>query len=213
MADKRMLAIDLGGSGGRCTYGLYNGKKLRVQQLHKFDNPPIDKNGFCCWNEPYMWSQIEHGIFKAGAERALHSVGVDSWGCDFALLDHKGGLVEQPVSYRDKKTNSVRAEFSQKISEEQLYKLMGVKELCSSTTMRLCYLSQHAPDILEKADRLLFLPDYFNYRLSGEPSCEYTIASTAQLLNLQTAEWNHSLMNRLGISTHLFREEIGRAHV
>ncbi len=153
-----------------------------------------------------IWNNVKKTLAQAGLNGQIASVSVDAWGCDFALLDIYGGLVENLVSYRDQPTNAMRPEMDALVPGETLYETIGVPAFFSSIAARLFYLNRYAPRRLDAAESILFLPDYIHFLLCGEKTCEYTIASTSQLLRPDTACWSSDIMRRLGIPERLFPE-------
>ena len=183
--------------------GKFDGNRLSLELVHRFPNAPVRVGESRYWDILRIWAEIRTALRKAGRSGGFDSIGTDGWGCDFALLDREGTLLQNIVSYRDRTVTAVREEVNALFSPAELYKRVGVGSFTASTACRLHYLAKNQPQVLDAAERLLFLPDYINYLLSGEKACEYTIATTSQFLNPVEKQWEKSVMERLSVPERL----------
>lgn len=196
---KRVLAFDFGASSGRAILGIYDGEKLRMEEVHRFSNDPVSVNGTLYWDVLRLFHEIQQGLLKAKQAGGFDSVGVDTWGVDFGLLDKNGYLLENPVHYRDFRTQGKIEESFKLLPKEEFYNETGIQFMELNTVFQLFSLVMNRPELLERAETLLFMPDLFNFMLTGEKSTEYTIASTSQMINVHTREWSDDVLNKLNI--------------
>lgn len=191
------LAVDIGASSGKMLKGRLRGKRLGMEVVHRFENTLEKRNGHLCWNLDRLFCSILEGLGKA-ADASF--VSIDTWGVDFVLLDRQGRPVADSISYRDKRTKGMTCP----VAQEELYARTGIQKQEFNTIYQLLAMKKEDPEALRRADRLLFIPDYLNYLLTGVMRQEYTIASTSNLLDAQKKDWDKDLIERLGINGHLF---------
>jgi rhamnulokinase/L-fuculokinase len=200
----KVLAFDLGASSGRAILGSYENGIL-LEEIHRFDNVPVERDGHLYWDIDALFNEIKTGIKKcAKGGHVIQSISIDTWGCDFALLGKDGSLVHSPLHYRDRITEGAMDEVFKIISKEELYKRTGIEMMRHNTLFQLYALKKLKPEVFEKADKLLFMPNLFGFLLTGNAAVEYTIASTSNLLNLETKQIDTFLLNKLGINPQLF---------
>ena len=197
----RLLAFDLGASSGRAIVGIYDDNGLQFEEVHRFANEPSVQDGHLRWNYEELLREVQIGIRKAGF---FESVGFDTWGVDFGLLDEKGVLLESPVHYRDDRTKNICETVFRKISAEELYARTGNQIMPINTLFQLTALQNENPELLEKAHRLLFMPDLFAHALCGSTSCETTISSTSQMFSPVQRDWDSDLLSTMQIPSSLF---------
>jgi rhamnulokinase len=204
---KCSLAVDIGASSGRVMAGYLQNQKLLLKEVHRFDNKLIEKNEYICWDINKLFSEIKIGIHKT-REQGFHpqSIGVDTWAVDFVLLDENDELLTDPVSYRDPRTDGIMEEVFSIISKERLYNKTGIQFQKFNTIYQLYYLKQKYPEVLEKAKTFLMIPDYLHFLLTGKKVNEYTNATSTQLVNAFTKEWDDELLNLLGLNKDIFQE-------
>lgn len=197
-----VLAFDLGASSGRAIKAQYQANMLTYEEVYRFENNPVTRDGTLYWDFDTLEAQIRTGIEKAGD---FDSLGFDTWGVDFGLLDENGELLEPPVHYRDTRTNGMPEKlFGQgRLDKETLYKNTGNQIMAINTLFQLMALKETKPELLSRAKTLLFMPDLLAYRLTGKPSCEMTIASTSQMLNPVTKSWSDEVLNACGLDTSM----------
>ena len=206
---KRVLAFDFGASSGRAMLATLENGKIDLKEIHRFGNDPVEVNGTLYWDVLRLWFEIRQAITKANAEGGFDSIGIDTWGVDFGLLDKKGQLLMNPVHYRDTRTEGISDEiFENIISKDDLYMKAGIQYMRFNTIYQLSYLVKEYPWLLEKADVMLPMPDLFAYFLTGEKRSEFTITSTSNLMDPQKKEWDLELCEKLGIPTHIFPKMI-----
>lgn len=204
MSTKKLLAADFGASSGRVIAGSYDGSSLRISQLHRFSNDPVWLGGTMYWDFLRLFHELKTGIGKAKEHGGADSIGVDTWGVDFGMIDADGHLLENPVHYRDDRTAGMLKEAFLRLDQERFYELTGNQFMEINTAFQLLSLAKCRPDFLGKADRMLLMPDLFNYYLSGTACSEYTMASTTQLLDARRRDWSQEVIRTLGIPEKLF---------
>ena len=200
------LAIDIGASSGRHILGHLEDGKMVLEEVHRFPNGMVEKDGENVWDVDELFRQIKLGMKKcAELGKVPVSVGVDTWGVDFVLLDGNGGRIGNAVAYRDGRTKGMDEEVYRFISEEDLYARTGIQKQLFNTIYQLMALKTKKPEQLQKAETLLMIPDYFHYLLSGVAVTEYTNATTGQLVDPETKQWDMELIERLGYPAKIFK--------
>lgn len=189
-----VLAIDLGASGGRVIHAGLQGGRISLEELHRFENTPIMQNGSLQWDYPRLLDEIKRGIKIAPS---FESLGIDTWGVDFALV-HSDGTIVPPVCYRDERTKGIREQVFQKISERELFQRTGLQAAELNTLFQLAAAKP------EPGQTLLLMPDFFNWLLTGNITAERSMASTTQLLNPATQDWDFPLIDLLGFPRACF---------
>lgn len=203
MAIKKVLAADLGASGGRVMLGIYDGTRIGLKELHRFSNDPVFLNGTMYWDFLRQFHEIKQGLIKAKSYGQIDSLAVDTWGVDFGLVDGKGCLLENPVHYRDKRTKGMLEKAFEKIDPDRFYQITGSQFMEINSVFQLLALKEQRPELLDRAEKLLLMPDLFNYFLSGVMAWEYSIASTTQLLEAKGRTWSEAILLGLDIPRHL----------
>ena len=198
------LAFDLGAESGRAFTGSLKSGVLTVKEIHRFANEPLVCGRALQWDVARLWREMRQAL--ASVEAKLEGIGVDSWGVDYALLDAKGELVENPHHYRDVRNPPAMAAAHELISREEIYQETGIQFLPFNTIYQLVAATQQSPEIFRAAKQLLMIPDLFNYWLTGKAACEYTDSTTTQLVNPRTRCWSYALIEKLGFPSHLFGE-------
>ncbi|UCD74357.1 MAG: rhamnulokinase [Phycisphaerales bacterium] len=200
----RFFAADLGASGGRTAIVHLENGRITLEETHRFGNGPLERDGGLYWDVEDLLGQIVVGLREA-ARRAdrLDGIGIDTWGVDYALLDKQGELVELPRHYRDPRTTGIMERAFQRVPKAEIYRRTGIQFMALNTIYQLLAEVESGSDLLNRADRLLFMPDYLRYRLTGEASSEETIASTSQLYDPAAGQWAGELMDRLGIPSRI----------
>ena len=203
---RNLLAFDLGASNGRAILGQFDGERITMKELHRFENNYIEMNGVYYWDTPYLYSQLKQGLlaFKQGDYGDLDAFGIDTWGVDFGLLDKNGQLAGVPRSYRLGNQDDIDA-VMEKIPAQVLYSRTGIDNTLAFNTLYQLYRRKRENDpALEIADTLLLTPDLLGYFLTGEKGTEYTIATTTQLFNPTTGDWDWETIHQLEIPQHIF---------
>ncbi|RHM53556.1 rhamnulokinase [Mitsuokella sp. AF33-22] len=201
------LAIDIGASSGRHILGWMDKGKMRIEEIYRFENKLVKQNGHLCWDLDHLFHEVVAGLRKCKElNRVPASVGIDTWGVDFVLLDRNGNVIGNTVAYRDSRTKGMDAEVYKVIPETKLYGRNGIQKQLFNSIYQLMAIKQETPQALEKAERFLMIPEYLNYRLTGVAMNEYTNATTSQLVNAQTQDWDYELLEMLGLPTKIFGE-------
>ena len=202
------LAIDLGAESGRVILGTFDGKRLTLTEVHRFSNGPIKilHNGetHMHWDALRLWSEIKNGISLAKKHGVINSIGVDTWGVDFGLLDRSGNLLGNPFHYRDCRTDGMLEEAFRLVSRENIFEQTGIQFMQINTLYQLLSMVINKSPVLESASTLLTMPDLFNYWLTGEKVCEFSIGTTTQCFDPRKGNWAYSLLEKMGIPTHIF---------
>lgn len=200
-----LLAFDYGASSGRAILGKYDGSRLLLDEMHRFPNEPVMLGDSLYWDFLRLFHEMKQGILKCvqGGNREIASIGIDTWGVDFGLLDASGRLLGNPFHYRDANTEGMIEEACKKVPKSEIYAQTGTQFLVFNTLYQLLSMRINSPPLLEKASTLLFMPDLLRYFLTGEKSSEYTIASTSQMQDPATGQWADSLLDRLDIPRNI----------
>ncbi|RGS72260.1 rhamnulokinase [Mitsuokella sp. AF21-1AC] len=199
------LAIDIGASSGRHILGWMDKGKMRIEEIYRFENKLVKQNGHLCWDLDHLFHEVVAGLRKCKElNRVPASVGIDTWGVDFVLLDRNGNVIGNTVAYRDGRTKGMDEEVYKVIPEAKLYSRNGIQKQLFNSIYQLMAIKQETPQALEKAERFLMIPEYLNYRLTGVAMNEYTNATTSQLVNAQTQDWDYELLEMLGLPTKIF---------
>jgi rhamnulokinase len=201
-----ILAFDFGASSGRAILGRFDGDRLHITTVHQFPNGPVHCAGRMHWDVLRFLTEIQEGIRKAvrTANEPIASIGIDTWGVDFGLLDSRGELLGNPYHYRDARTEGMFAEAFKRMPREDIFSHTGVAFQPFNTLYQLLATRLSAPWILEKARHLLMMPDLLSYFLTGEIGTEYTDASTTQMLDARTRQWSSPLLKAMDLPGHLF---------
>jgi rhamnulokinase len=201
------LAIDIGASGGRHMLGSIQDGKIHLEEVYRFENGMEKKNGTLCWNTKRIFEEILAGMKKCREIGKIPvSVGIDTWGVDFVLLDKEDCLIGDAVGYRDHRTELMPEEMEKLISAQGLYERTGIQSQVFNTIYQLMAVQKNHPKELLQAENMLMTPDYYHFLLSGVKKQEYTIASTSQLVNVHTNGWDYELIEQLGFPKKLFCE-------
>jgi len=208
MAEEVYLAVDMGASGGRVLAGLLDGRKLRLEEIHRFENGAIRAAGGLYWNVLGLWSHIIDGLRIAGSKygQRIRSVGVDTWGVDFALLGRGDVLLENPHSYRDPRADGMLKKALAHMTRAEIFAKTGAQFLEINTLYQLLALSEQNSPLLEMAESFLMMPDLFHWLLTGVKANEYTNATTTQFYNPVKRRWATGLLGQLGLPSHFLGE-------
>lgn len=208
MAKLKMLAIDLGASSGRGIIGRYDGEHLTLEENHRFPNEPVITAGSFNWDILRIFHEIKASIRKCALseDKDIASIGIDTWGVDYGLLDKNGKLLGNPYHYRDSRTDDILNYAYGIMSKDEIYNITGIQTLNFNTLFQLSAELRDNPGRLGVADKLLFIPDLLNYFLTGIKQTEYTIASTGALLDAVKRNWSSEIIRRFGIPERLFTD-------
>jgi rhamnulokinase len=200
--NKPYLAFDFGAESGRAVLAHLQAGILTTQEVHRFANEPVEYSGSLHWDAPRLWFEVRKSIARLD-EVELASIGVDAWGVDYALLGERGELLQNPYHYRDRRTEGVMEEVFAKVSKEEIYKATGVQFMPINTLYQLFAARRQAPKMFRSAKYLLTIPDLFNYWLTGNAVCEFTNATTTQMVDPMKRVWASGLMQRLELPVEL----------
>ena len=194
---KTYLALDLGAESGRAIAGTFDGERLTLREVHRFPNVPVRRGESVHWDLPALFDEVKRGIAAAAAlfHGELVSVGVDTWGVDYGLLDEDGGLMGLPHQYRDSRTAGIQDSVIERLGKDFLYEQTGIQLMEMNS---LYQLLAEPPERLAQASNLLFIPDLINYWLTGVVSTERTFASTSQLYDVRKRDWAYPLLDAVG---------------
>lgn len=202
---KYYLAIDIGASSGRHILAEIVDGKIRLEEVYRFWNGMDNKDGSLCWDVDRLFREILTGLKKCKEIGKIPSyMGIDTWGVDYVLLDKDDNILGNTYGYRDSRTNGMDEKVYEMIPEEELYKRTGIQKAIFNTIYQLMDVKLNHPKDMEAAETLLFIPDYFNFKLTGTKVNEYTEASTGQLLNPETKDWDYELIDMLGYNRRMF---------
>lgn len=203
----KVLAIDFGASSGRAIIGTYDNKTINLQEIHRFSNDPVILRDSLHWDVLRLYHEIKQSIIKAKNSDNIKSIGIDTWGVDFGLVDKEGNLLDNPFHYRDKRTKGVVDKVAKQLDLVDLYRLTGNQIMEINTLFQVYAMKLKGSKLLELADKLLMMPDLFNYLLTDKKASEYTIASTTQMLDINEKRWSDKLMEDLDFtSNNIFAE-------
>ena len=201
------LAIDIGASSGRHILGHVENGKMVLEEMYRFDNLQVRKNGHDCWDMDNLWNGIMGGLKACGAAGKIPvTIGIDTWGVDYVLLDEHDQVLGDAVAYRDSRNEGMDLEVSKFITPEALYARTGIQKQPFNTIYQLTAQKLEHPEQVVNAKRMLMVPEYLNFLLTGVKKSEYTIASTGSLLDAHKKDWDRELIEMLGLPQDIFGE-------
>jgi rhamnulokinase len=202
-SSKPYLAFDFGAESGRAILAHLRSGVLTTQEIHRFKNEPVEYGGSLHWDVARLWWDVRKALSSV-EEMQLAAIGVDAWGVDYALLGEKGELLQNPYHYRDARTANRMEQVFRKVSREEIYMATGIQFMSINTLYQLFAAAQDTPSLLKAAQKFLTIPDLFHFWLTGNAVCEYTNATTTQLVNPRTRTWAKDLIERVGLPTHFW---------
>ena len=207
---KHVLAFDYGASSGRAILGSFDGNSLQLKEIHRFSNDPVMVGGSLHWDILRLYHEMKHGIQIAHQEVQgdIASIGIDTWGVDFGLLDKNDVLLGNPYHYRDSRTEGMIEEAMKLVPRKEIYKSTGIAFQIFNTLYQLLSMVKNRSILLDNAETLLFTPDLLAFFLTGNKACEFTIASTSQMLLADSGNWAYDMLNKLGIPAKILPEII-----
>jgi rhamnulokinase len=208
--DKKYIAVDLGAESGRVILGTVEENRLKLDQVHRFDNVPVNENGSFRWDFNKLLSDIKTGIKKAvlQADGEVSGIGIDSWGVDFGLIGADGKLLENPYHYRDSRTDTMMEKAFGLMSKRQIYDHTGLQFLQFNSVYQLLAMRLANSQVLVKAKTLIFMADLFSYYLCGKLYAEYSLASTSQFMDMKNGKWSKPVLEKLGLSEYILPQVI-----
>ncbi|MGB7465432.1 MAG: rhamnulokinase family protein, partial [Candidatus Acidiferrum sp.] len=204
-SSKPYLAFDFGAESGRAILAHLDGGVLTAQEIRRFKNEPVEYGGRLHWDVARLWWEVRQALYGL-EETQLAGIGVDAWGVDYALLGEKGELLQNPYHYRDARTAGVMQEVFRKVPRDEIYRATGIQFMSINTMYQLFAAVRETPSLLRAARKLITIPDLFHYWLTGKAVCEFTNATTTQLVNPLTRTWARELIDRLELPTHFWSE-------
>lgn len=205
--DRYYLAVDIGASSGRHILGSVKDGKISLEEIYRFDNGLVAKNGHQCWDLEHLFTEILNGMKRCRElGKVPVSMGIDTWGVDFVLLDEKDELLGDSVAYRDSRTDGMEEAVYKEIPASEIYGKTGIQMQKFNTIYQLYALKKQEPGLLERAKSFLMVPEYFNFLLTGNKKNEYTNATTTQLVNAKAKTWDKDILRRLAIDEGMFGE-------
>jgi rhamnulokinase len=204
-SSKPYLAFDFGAESGRAILAHLDGGVLTTQEIRRFKNEPVEYGGRLHWDVARLWWEVRQALYGL-EETQLAGIGVDAWGVDYALLGEKGELLQNPYHYRDARTAGVMQEVFRKVPRDEIYRATGIQFMSINTMYQLFAAVRETPSLLRAARTLITIPDLFHYWLTGKAVCEFTNATTTQLVNPLTRTWARELIDRLELPTHFWSE-------
>jgi rhamnulokinase len=202
----KVIAVDLGASQGRVMGVTYGGDGFTVEEVHRFPNVPVKRGRHLCWNVKRLWQEAVKGI--EWARGGASSVGIDSWGVDYGLLDKNGSLLGDPVHYRDPRTRGVMEWVFKRMPRREIFDRTGVQFLELNTLYQMASLVKTRSRLLKRAATYLGLPDLFNFWFTGERRGEFTHATTTQMFNPREIRWDEDILEAVKIPVNIFPEVV-----
>lgn len=199
---KPYLAFDFGAESGRAVLARLQSGILTTEEIHRFPNEPVEYGGSLHWDAPRLWFEVRKALSQLGGVE-LAGIGIDAWGVDYALLGERGELLQNPYHYRDRRTDGIMEETLRRVGKEEIYKATGIQFMPINTLYQLLAARRHTPNLLAAAKHLVTIPDLFNYWLSGDVVCEFTNATTTQMVDPVKRTWAMALMQSLELPAHL----------
>jgi rhamnulokinase len=199
---KPYLAFDFGAESGRAVLARLDSGILTTEEVHRFRNEPVEYGGSLHWDVPRLWLEIRKAL-TCVEQLELAGIGVDAWGVDYALLGERGELLQNPYHYRDSRTQGVMEEVFRRVPKEEIYRATGIQFMPINTLCQLFAAQRDTPSIVAAAKQLVTIPDLFHYWLTGNAVCEFTNATTTQLVDPVRRTWATDLMERLGLRPEL----------
>ena len=202
---KNFFAVDLGATSGRTILATYDGKSISMKEVTRFANPMIPLGGHLYWDIAGLYNEVLRGLREiADKGIKIESIGIDTWGCDFAFFGSDGQLLGMPHCYRDQHTAGAQEKFFEKMPASEVYKRTGIQFMDFNSLFQLDTIKRNGSQALEHADKVLFIPDALIYMLTGKAICEYTVASTSQMLNPMTGDLDEDILKALGLPRDKF---------
>ena len=203
--EKYYLAVDIGASSGRHMLASMKDGKMQLEEVYRFPNGMDNKNGTLCWDVRRLITEIKNGLKKCKEIGKIPvSMGIDTWGVDYVLLDMNDNILGDTVGYRDSRTEGMDEKVYEVIPQDDLYARTGIQKQIFNTIYQLMAVKQSHPEYLEQAETILMIPDYFNFLLTGVKKNEYTEATTGQLISPKTSDWDYELIDMLGYNSEMF---------
>ena len=198
MAEQTYLAVDLGAESGRVMAGRFNGQKIALEQFHRFANGPVNLGGTLRWDLTNLWSEIQNGLREAASKLngSAVSVGVDTWGVDYVLLNRNDELLGLPWNHSDSRTDGMIHKACSRVPRYEIFAETGMQFIQINSLYQLLAMQERDPELLDQARKFLMVLDYFHWCLSGSRVVEFTNATTSQMLNAKTRDWAFDMLRK-----------------
>jgi rhamnulokinase len=208
MAEAKFLALDLGAESGRAVVGHFDGQSLRLEEIHRFANGPVLVNGHLYWDALRLLSEVKAGIRLAVQKygKDIASLGLDTWGVDYGLLDEQDNLLGNPYHYRDSRTEGMLDAVFETVPRQEVFEHTGIQFMQLNTLYQLYAMRRGGSPVLDMARTFLNMPDLFNFWLTGNKVSEFSIATTTQFYNPRTKDWAFELLQTLDLPTSMLGE-------
>ncbi len=208
MAKIGFLALDYGAESGRAMAGFISDGGIELAEVHRFPNRPVETGGSLCWDLPALFNEAKQGIgeYLCRYGGVPDSMAVDTWGVDFGFIDEDGKLLGQPVHYRDGRTAGVMERAFETVPAREIYEQTGIQHMAINTLYQLIAVKEGSSPVMERAESLLMMGDLFNYLLTGNRTCEYTLATTTQLFSPRERTWSDKLIRAFDLPREIFGE-------
>ncbi len=200
---RNVLAYDFGASSGRAMLGTYENGKIDIKEIHRFSNDPVTVGDTYYWDVLRLYHEIKCGLIKAKEYEQYDSIGIDTWGVSFGVIDKNGRLMNNLIHYRDLAFDDAKERFLKDYPFDKLYEVTGIQELPFNTVFQLYSLKETAPYVLDNAGKIVLIADLFNYFLTGKAVADYTMASTTALLDVNSRDWSSEVFDQLKIDKSL----------
>jgi len=201
------LAVDIGAGSGRVIRGVFDDKKMSLEEVHRFENGIEMIDGHHRWDVDKLFNAVCEGL-KKGSEKSADSIGIDTWGVDFVLLDENGEKLELPVAYRDDRTQGMMERYFELMPKADVYAKTGIQFMEFNTVFQFMAMVEEKSPLLDKAKTFLMIPDFLNYSLTGEAVNEFSNVSTTQMMNAFERTWDSDILNTLGLNKDLFQKPV-----
>ncbi len=210
MAERIFGGIDLGAESGRVMAGLFDGRKIRFEELHRFSNGPVTLGDTMRWDLVGLWKEIQDGLSRLNDQHGknLASIGVDTWGVDYVLMDDQQELLGVPYHYRDSRNNGMMEHAFTRVPRSRIFAATGLQFMQINSLYQILAMKQSNPALLDRADRFLMIADFFHWCLSGSQAVEFTNATTSQCYHASEGDWAYELLRQFEIPTDMFGEVV-----
>lgn len=210
MSEQCFLGVDLGAESGRVIAGLFDGRQIKLDPLHRFSNGPVLAGETMRWDVLRLWSEIQQGMTLAAHKYgdSIRSIGVDTWGVDFALLGKNQELLSHPYHYRDPRTQGFLNQTLSRVPRSEIFAATGLQFMEINTLYQVLAMRQQNPELLDLAERLLLMPDLFHWLMSGSQVVEFTNATTTQFFNPPNGDWAIDLLRKLDVPTRMLGDVV-----
>ena len=199
------LAVDIGASSGRHILGRLQDGKMVLEEIYRFENGMVHRDGKKLWDVEHLFAEIVNGMKQCKEQNKIPvSMAIDTWALDYVLLDEKDEVLGDTYGYRDSRTAGMEKELFRVIPEKELYYRTGIQKQTFNTIYQLMTVKKRTPELLEKAKTFLMLPDYFQFRLTGNKVSDYTNGTSTQLVHPVTKQWDDELLDMLGYPKEIF---------